>query len=592
MFSGAGGLARLLAGRGIKVIEAASSDEIAGRSPARGLDCVIFTPSEAEIEDLYGAIGHAEPLLQPNGLMLFYLPEDAAADDIDAALAGVGLKRYAARGPRLVSRYTIIAQHAKCVDPTDGKGFMAVRNDYDSVKHAQALFDAGHPEWAFYVLDTVPADMLADPVVQLLVAIEMQLCLLAWKADVYPRDRLVRFYWAQQQFYRILNLHPKHPGTYICQATFWELLGDNGMAHRLLRSISHVAPDESITRRSAAIPAKKTDYGYDETMPAWDDAFRPRILIITHANSDCGIDALYDGLCNVLGSENVVEFPWKHHLHGRPIDKEIWHPTSCNHPGQPKSVEGLEEELRQGLFDVILFADTLELTEKSDTLRLVHANPLIPLFLADVQDEGFDNLPRILEHLRRDSVCAQFKREMLACASYSPNTYPLPLAYMDSQTAQDISGERTRPVFWAGHRCWGLRRIYLDHLEARFGVSLDELFPPNEFTVALRESQIGLDFFGLGYDTVRYWEIPAHGCMLLAERKPMRIPFNYVDGESAVFFDDLPELEQKLEYYLNHPDEARAIAVNGHEHMRNHHTSTARARQFLARVQEVLNRDP
>jgi spore maturation protein CgeB len=88
---------------------------------------------------------------------------------------------------------------------------------------------------------------------------------------------------------------------------------------------------------------------------------------------------------------------------------------------------------------------------------------------------------------------------------------------------------------------------------------------------------------------VRYWEIPAHKVMLLAERPPIRIPHNFKDGESAVFFDDLPELEAKVDYYLSRPDEARQIAEEGHRHFMRYHTTCARARQFLGYLEAHLN---
>ena len=44
---------------------------------------------------------------------------------------------------------------------------------------------------------------------------------------------------------------------------------------------------------------------------------------------------------------------------------------------------------------------------------------------------------------------------------------------------------------------------------------------------------------------------------------------------------ELKELEAKLKYYLTHAEKAEAIARRGYGHMRAHHTSSARGRQFL-----------
>jgi spore maturation protein CgeB len=76
--------------------------------------------------------------------------------------------------------------------------------------------------------------------------------------------------------------------------------------------------------------------------------------------------------------------------------------------------------------------------------------------------------------------------------------------------------------------------------------------------------------------------------MLLAERPPLRIPGNFVDGRSAVLFGDLPELLDKLLHYRAHPEEVERIAEAGYRHFLAHHTTSARARQFLGHLERRL----
>ena len=189
-----------------------------------------------------------------------------------------------------------------------------------------------------------------------------------------------------------------------------------------------------------------------------------------------------------------------------------------------------------------------------------------------------------MEFLGVESIAGFFKREMLACADYGPDAHPLPFAYPDRRAPEVGDGPRNTPIFWAGHREFGLRRLYLEHIESALGLKLDTVYDQAEYVRVLMDTLIGLNIFGCGFDTVRYWELPAHGCMLLAERLPIRIPHNFRDGESAVFFDDTRDLEDKLRYYLAHPDEARAIARAGHEHFKRFHTGSMRARQLLERI--------
>jgi hypothetical protein len=463
-----------------------------------------------------------------------------------------------------------------------------VRTSYDPVQHAESLLDTGKPDAAFQILDHIPKSLLADPVAQLLVALNIQLALLSWAAALAVEEPLHLFYWAQQQFYRVLNLQPQHTNAYVCQAEFWRLIGREKNALHLLRSINHISPDPALERRIKTMKCISFQPQPETKFHPWSPDFRPRILLINHANSDCGIDVLYDGLCRVLGSDHISEYPWKHFWHGQPLDEEIRHPSPCNHAGEEKSVTQFEDELRSGHYDLILFSDYLQLNDRNDTERLLAANPDIPIVVADAHDDGSNLLPEILRYMERDSVAAYFKREMLQGIRYPERTYPMPLAYSEARIPESLSTDRSCDLFWAGHRHFGLRRIYLDFLEEKLGRSLNTFYTQEEYAREMDKSLIGLDIFGLGYDTIRYWELAAHGCMLLAEEKPTVIPHNFVDGKSAAFFRDLPELEEKLDYYLAHRDEAAEIAAAGHAHFKEHHTASARARQFLGNAQHAL----
>ena len=133
-----------------------------------------------------------------------------------------------------------------------------------------------------------------------------------------------------------------------------------------------------------------------------------------------------------------------------------------------------------------------------------------------------------------------------------------------------------------------MRGLFLDHLQAHYDRKMDGYVSQEEYVKTLLNVRIGIDIFGHGFDTVRYWELPAHGCMLLAERRPIHIPNNFQDGVSAVFFGNTRELEEKLGYYLAHPQETDAIAHAGREHFLRYHTATARARQALTWITRNL----
>jgi hypothetical protein len=310
--------------------------------------------------------------------------------------------------------------------------------------------------------------------------------------------------------------------------------------------------------------------------------------MLTHDFSDYGMDTLYDGLCQVLGAENVVEYPWKPTLHGLDKDAAVNYPCWFTYPGEPRSVEEIVRELREGRFDLIVFADFVQMNKRDDVLRMLDAAPDVPVAVYDPWDDGSATQDTAREYLGGRNFAAYFKREMLACLDYGPNAYPLPFGYPDRHVPDAMPEHRGTELFWAGKRLFGTRSLYLDHLNAILGRTLDQKLTQEEYRRAISDSRIGLSFFGFGFDTVRYWELAAHGCMVLAERPLVRIPFNFVEGESAVFFDDARELEQKLAYYLAHAEEAERIGRAGRDLFLRYHTSSARARQFLGRLENVL----
>jgi hypothetical protein len=475
----------------------------------------------------------------------------------------------------------------------DGKtqwGFTLVRSTYDPVAHAGALEQCGHRIRAFSVLNSIPEFAeLTEKQMAIIAAEKHRLlhdAILDKPIDATSADMLSI---ARKEFQIAVHSEPLLHAAYRRQAALLHHFGNDALAARLLRSVCHVQDDPESRLLLGCLDTEPRVPAKPEIVPLWSGSRRaPRILVITHDNSDYGMDSLYDGLCRVIGSENVVEFPWKPTLHGQTPEAALNYPCVFDYPGSPKSPDAIEAELRHGQFDLILFADVVQLAYRDTVRRFIAASTDTPIVVYDPWDDSHSLLPSVLDYLGRPSVTAYFKREMLAGYDYGPNSYPLPFGYPDGLVPEEVNSERTRDLFWAGKRLFGTRSLYLDWLAARFGKDLDQRFSQEEYQAAIRSARIGLSLFGYGYDTVRYWELPAHGVMLLAERPPLRIPHDFLDGESAVFFDDLPELEEKLDYYLSHPEVVAKIATAGREHFLRYHTTTSRARQFLGRLESLI----
>ncbi|MFP4499589.1 MAG: glycosyltransferase [Candidatus Hydrogenedentota bacterium] len=531
-------------------------------------DAVIITDSTPWQADIPAFITLAASALTRNGWLFLRLTEGSGPFPA-SALHEAGLSEYA--------RWDANGDALLCCVP----------DEYNPVDHARALFDAGDPAAANDVLERIPAVYLDATEVRLSVQLDRQLCLLAMLKERVPgHDPLSLFHRIQRIGDKVTANRPLLHAPYQCNAENWRAIGNPHMARRILRSILHVAHDNAAEEQCRHYP-ETAPAPTPEHAPQWRQSAgekTPRVLFLIHPRMHYGIDVLYDGLCRVVGPEHVIDFPAKPSLHGRPEPTFANYPCVFQRPEHDCDYPHILADLKAGRFDLVLYGDCeCELPE--DMVRpLLEAAGQTPVFVVDALDEPMDMRAAVCAHTGLSLVSAYFKREMLACWDYGPGAYPLPFGYPDALVGPPPEELRPDRLFWAGHRCSGLRRLYIDHIEARYDMRFVESYPQEVYSRRLHESRVGLNCFGFGFDTVRYWELPAHGCMLLSERMPIRIPDNFKDGEQAVFFEDLPDLERKLDYFLEDPDVCLRIARAGHEHLRKHHTGSARARQLLARL--------
>jgi hypothetical protein len=86
-----------------------------------------------------------------------------------------------------------------------------------------------------------------------------------------------------------------------------------------------------------------------------------------------------------------------------------------------------------------------------------------------------------------------------------------------------------------------------------------------DFFQTLQRSRINLVLEGFGEFTYRHleiWCMAAFGLSTSSEFE-VELPFDMVDGVHFATFSDTDDLIDKINYYLNHPDDARQIASNG-----------------------------
>ncbi len=557
------------------------------------LDAIVLNASLVPLESLTSTLNSLKSILSERGFFIWVQAGPAnegsiaTPEEAGRMLGEIGLIPY------VVREIELHGAHDSGDTTVCGFVISAVRPEYNPLTHARDLFAQGYAARSFEILKLIPDALLQNPSVGAQVAAEKMLCLLAWDRTADASGRLRRFFQSQVQFFEAVSNAPDMHMPYICQAEFWNRIGDFRQAAWLLSIIQNRVPIDEVGQKIEALSGLEPRVAVEPEPPAWRPTVPrpPRLLFVLPACPHYGLDILYDGLCTALGDENVTDFPWKPTLHGEAPTKHADYPCCFRRGGSPSSLQQIQALLEAGSFDAILFGD-LDRTLSREVARLiVQAGKDVPLFVVDQQDDPIDNYKDTLSYLGVEKAQGYFKREKLLCHDYGPNAVSLPFAYADSRIPEALPVERTNSLFWAGYRLYGARRPVLEHVEGLLGIDFNRRYSQIEYSEAIRNALIGLNLCGYGFDTVRYWELSAHGCMVLSERLPIHIPFPFEDGKHAVYFDDIDDLSRKLQYFIAHPEEARTIAEAGRAHLKTYHTGAARARQLLGIIQSRFLED-
>jgi len=322
-----------------------------------------------------------------------------------------------------------------------------------------------------------------------------------------------------------------------------------------------------------------------------------RILYINRSKFDYMQDFIYSGLVKLIGAENIIESPWNLNFH--------W-----NYRDYPKNIgenrgtflKSLYAQWHKNSFDAVIVASCHPDTIKhyAQILSMIPKD-VVTVFIdgGDRPEVGgdFDRLggkKEYVEAIKERPFDLIFKREYLLDRAYDENVYPLPMCF-DISNLPALDGTYKYDVsFWAveSHE---IRTKALELLQNKFdcaqnGTVRNQVMKKYKrkgmfYLQELARCKIGLNLRGAGWDTLRYWEIPALGGFMISQRPKIKIENNFIDREDVVYCkDDLSDLLELCEYYLEHEDERMKIANNAAEHTKKYHTDIVRAQTILDKI--------
>lgn len=359
------------------------------------------------------------------------------------------------------------------------------------------------------------------------------------------------------------------------------------------------------------------------------------ILYLSDPAPDYLADQMYLGLCRVLGWEQVIDYPWKrvYHDHSHRLD---YLPQT---PGRAYDEGDITTLLRDGQLDLLVLSSP-RAADGSMLDRIGRRVRLPPCVLIDGEDDAD------IRHdlVRRFGCRAYFKREFRWHADAGlrgrleqwqafrgdqdlfHRTFPLPFSVIPDAAPTPEDGPRDIDVSYAARashpkrlRAWNLLKeasdlrceggLYAEPTDrqSKLMTGLPRLLVKlrgdprvtksqlgarltfREYHRLLGRSKMALSIRGGGFDTLRYWEIPASKAVLVSEQPDICIPNNFEHGKHALYCQpDLSDLVDLVRTYLRDDAAREALALEGHRHLLRFHTCERRAEYFLGLCRQHL----
>lgn len=351
-----------------------------------------------------------------------------------------------------------------------------------------------------------------------------------------------------------------------------------------------------------------------------------KVLMLAHPEMDHLAYMMYDGLYKVLGKENLFVYPFVRHYQGGIDDWYILDDGKKGftvypgYVGRHETPEKTFDELADMMdeFDIVYLSSARTYAVKAlRQLKERFGNSMPPLVFSEGED--YQSLCTVEMIKRAFNPVVNFKRELLQGDLETRKDlhplYPLPFSAITDNLVPD-NPEKDIDVFALFGNTYAIREdivrlindsklpekfkvhVGIDHFrnEPEKAVWQD----PNRFNIPplvqyrqfhefMSRAKINIIARGWGYDTLRRFEAPCYSGLVMSDNIPILTPDPFIDGEHIIYFkDSLAGLLTTIEYFLTHDEDRQRIGKAGKERCMKYHTTEARAKYFLEKIDENI----
>jgi hypothetical protein len=328
-----------------------------------------------------------------------------------------------------------------------------------------------------------------------------------------------------------------------------------------------------------------------------------RVLFINSYTNDYQQELIYNGLVEILGEANVVDYPFNIHYHF----KHRKYPTNLGY--SPKSpINFIKSRLKYNIDLVIIGSAKKDCFESYLNVvdKIPDHVPVVFLDGGDSPEIGGDLFWRGQKDVFDKCMSKRpfdlvFKREYYIGSKLGERVIPFPFSFNFNAVKNiELNPQNFKydVSFWATESNI-IRTNVFQLLRHKFDCNKNGSVTGKGFLSYTRRGQdylneikackIVLNFRGGGWDTLRYWEVPACGRFLISGEPRIIIPNNFTNGENIIYCkDDLSDLIDLCIFYIKNDDARESIARKSFEHLKRYHSNVARAKFLLKTTKDIL----
>lgn len=328
------------------------------------------------------------------------------------------------------------------------------------------------------------------------------------------------------------------------------------------------------------------------------------VLIDARKGSDFTLDALWAGLVDLHGHENMIDWPpSEKHREGIPkvtgdVEKDYGAErrsmcyTSQHQKLLKYDASQINELIKSGQVERI-FVDERE-ESYALYLQLVARYYNVPVVVIAGHDRFWNTSPQKLREYygkNLEKIFADNWRPEYSLPGILPMSYATNFDHLwDASERDSLLKNKLYNICFMGYNSHGDRGTIIDHLVKKFGEKGNCLFvekrpntvecflPKKEYFKKMAQSRVCINLQGAAEcgKALRFYEIPYVGSYMLSQRDRANQVDPFIPRVHCDYFSSLEELDAGIEWALENPLEREEIARWGHKYAMEHHTARAR----------------